>query len=139
MPNFLLAFWMHVGHTDSLIQKLKQLVSIAHFEARNTAFEKVVFKSKIYLGAWIAEWSSHSPTMNIVCNALGQEVNPWWQPFFFGSSITSTLRKTFRKNGVKRKQKEQLLILLFVNLLLHLCCLWKLLKITKVENKIIFF
>ena len=40
-------------------------------------------------------------------------------------------------NGVKRKQKEQLLILLFVNLLLHLCCLWKLLKITKMENKII--
>ena len=27
------------------------------------------------------------------------------------------------KSGVKRKQKEQLLILLFVNLLLHLCCL----------------
>ena len=39
---------------------------------------------------------------------------------------------------MKRKQKEQLLILLFVNLLLHLCCLWKLLKITKMENKIIF-
>ena len=42
---------------------------------------------------------------------------------FFGSSITSMLGKTFRKDRVKRKQKEQLLILLFVNLLLHLCCL----------------
>ena len=47
------------------------------------------------------------------------------------------LGKTFRKDRVKRKQKEQLLILLFVNLLLHLCCLWKLLKIMKMENKII--
>ena len=87
--------------------------------------------------AWIAERSSHSTTINIGTLCPG----PW------GRSLVTTIlfrlkhniyaRKTFRKNGVKRKQKEQLLILLFVNLLLHLCCLWKLLKITKMENKII--
>ena len=77
------------------------------------------------------------------------EYNEYWYavPWPWGRSLATTIlfrlkhyiyaRKTFRKNGVKRKQKEQLLILLFVNLLLHLCCLWKLLKITKMENKII--
>ena len=38
-----------------------------------------------------------------VCYALGREVNPWWQLFFFGSSITSMLIFQRRRSEGSRK------------------------------------
>ena len=35
------------------------------------------FKNNCVKSAWIAEWSSHSTTMNIGTCALGREVDPW--------------------------------------------------------------
>ena len=58
-----------------------------------------------------------------VCYSLGHEVDPWWQLFFFGSSITSTLNFQ-RRQSEGRWNKNYYYYYLLRNCW-NLCCLWK--------------
>ena len=69
----------------------------------------------------------------LVCYALGREVNPWWQPLFFGSSPTSTLNKNFKRRWSEGRRKTNY----YYYYLLMICrCVYEnVLKITKMEKK----
>ena len=125
------------------VNSLYPFVHISLSSINLSLFYKYLSLSSIYLylsamylstslGAWIAEWSSHS-TMEI-WNIMPCAVRSIHGDNYSFSAQVKHLSSTFREDRVKEAEK-QLLILLFVKKLLKFVLFYEsVLKITKMEN-----